>query len=97
MNELQAEPVVTYKFRTEQPIHRDALVLVCVRYTIGADVARSEVLTTDGWREFKEYEVLPSNLPEMDALQVLRQKDQRAYIDGRLAELEALMTVEAGR
>lgn len=59
-----------YRFRIDQPVNRDVVVLVCVRNRYVDDEWENEVLTVDGWQRYNSYEVLPSNLPEMTGLEM---------------------------
>lgn len=79
-----------YRFRIEHPIHTDAVMLVCVRNRYVDDRWENEVLTTEGWWRYRDYETLPSNLPKMTGLEM--RSDQLAVkrlLDGVRGVLEA--------
>lgn len=57
-----------YRFRVDHPHDRDAAVLVCVRNRHVDGTWENEVLTTDGWHRYHEFEILPDNMPTMTGL-----------------------------
>lgn len=79
-----------YAIRVETPLHMDAKVVILTRYRIsfeGRPVA-SEVLTERGWWSFQPGEMLPSDLPRIDTLDLIRANEAHQFLMEWTAGLE---------
>lgn len=84
-----------YRFRVEDPVNRDAKILVAIRERCvevdGQMEWQHEVLTTEGWTPYAEYESWDYDvMPTMTGLQIAQERSSmRSLVDQVTAALQA--------